>query len=268
MLEDEIGRILGLADVDALAGVERLCRIYGHNATTGMIVFRSWLSGHCFGVRPLIKWADRIYQLDPFVPLADDVSVFGRREAVLKVRLTESGLPRQKVRDTRESWCDALAGISLNRRLSFGMRVDDGQSVRDSYNLEPLWLWSEGRGDSQPSICVFLDPSALFLRSDLSQVEPAIEAACLGGRELSEQEANALPSGAGPLIFERGRLRDDCARLDTIEAQRSVIERHLLSDWRTPWDVVEELRRIAGEEHDSVASMEGEDLWQIDLTRS
>lgn len=87
--ENEFCRILGIVDMNPLRGIERVCRMYGCNSTTGMIVFRYWLTNRAPQVRFLVKWREKFFSLDSFEPRFDDVEMRGQREVALWLTLPQ-----------------------------------------------------------------------------------------------------------------------------------------------------------------------------------
>ena len=130
-LEEAIARILEIPSENLVQGVGGWLYARGADAATGAMVFYYWLTGQCPLVRPIFKWRDGYYAQRPFVPLAEDLTVFGDKEAVIRVPVSHSGAPCRKRYSMAPNWCDELVDAAMNRRLSFGLEGDVRRRVFD-----------------------------------------------------------------------------------------------------------------------------------------
>lgn len=246
--ENEFCRILGIVDMDPQRGVERVCRMYGCNSTTGMIVFRYWLTNRAPQVKFFTKWRGRLFPLESFVPGFDDVEMRGQREVTLWLTLPQrkGGLTAEgRRRSIREAnWCDGLVDIPVSRQLSFRVRAyDEDGVVHDSFDLEPLWVWGDVADDQAPRIEVLLDIECLYLKTDRMALEPMFDELFPASDGLSLDEFHGALKGTSRLLLDRDKLRRSCRRLNVYEAERNAMADRILRERRTPRTILEEVRR-------------------------
>lgn len=246
--ENEFCRILGIVDMNPLRGIERVCRMYGCNSTTGMIVFRYWLTNRAPQVRFLVKWREKFFSLDSFEPRFDDVEMRGQREVALWLTLPQrdGGFTvdgRRRIKG-EANWCDGLVDVPVSRQLSFRMRAYDKNGVvHGSFDLEPLWVWGDV-GDGQiPRIEVLLDIEGLYLKTDRMALEPMLDELFPASDGLSLDEFHVTQEGASRLLLGRDKLRHSCRRLNVYEAERNAMVDRILRERRTPRTILEDLRR-------------------------
>lgn len=247
--EDEFRHILGIVDVDLLFGVETICREYGCNATTGMIVFRYWLTGFVPCVRPLVKYRERFFSLPEFVPQSADVTVRSQRELTLWVTVSANGKECSPAESScggsmaLSHWCDELVDIPVNRQLSFRMRVyDEGGSAHESFDIEPLWIWSDCFIGEAPSIQVLFDVEKLYLRTGRLAIAPTLDKVFPKNTGLLESDLCAERGSAVRLLLDRAKLRSNCKRLDIYEALKNATVDYILRERRTPREILCELK--------------------------
>lgn len=262
-LEEAIARILEIPSENLVQGVGGWLYARGADAATGAMVFYYWLTGQCPLVRPIFKWRDGYYAQHPFVPLAEDLTVFGDKEAVIRVPVSHSGAPCRKRYSMAPNWCDELVDAAMNRRLSFGLNVMEGERVLlSSYNLEVHWSWREMFAGGCLMIEVVIDPVSLFLESDLSRAKGAIAAACTSEKQVTEAET---PQG---IIYSRhcfaagAELRSMHFRGCGSRSERGTRKGAVYHDGRTLWDIVEMLEKAAGKKRSLCSEMERYFLWE------
>lgn len=246
--ENEFCRILGIIDMNPLRGIEKACRMYGCDSTTGMIVFRYWLTNRAPQVKLFVKWRGRFFPLDSCAPGFEDVEMRGQREVALWLTLPQrsSGLTADGRRCIRgeANWCDGLVDAPVSRQLSFRMRAHDKDgAVHGSFDLEPLWVWGDVADGQTPRIEVLLDIEGLYLKTDRMALESALDELLPTSGGLSLDEFHDALEGTSRLLLDRDKLRRSCRRLNVYEAERNAMVGRILCERRTPRMIFEDLRR-------------------------
>ncbi len=247
--EDEFRRALGIIDIDSALGIETICRDYGCNTTTGMIVFRYWLTGLVPLVRPLVKWRGKFFLLPEFVPQSADMTVRSWREETLWVTVF-SGSEEPSVGELSHSsgparlhWCDGLVDVPVSRQLTFRMKVyDEKGSAYESFDLEPLWVWCDRSAGTAPAIGVLLDVEKLYLRTGQIAIKRTLDKVFPENRRLVQSNLPAEMGGASCLLLDRDKLRRGCKRLDVYEASRNSTANCILREQRTPREILDGLK--------------------------
>ena len=260
-LEGEIARLVGISDQDVLSCIQERLLADGCNVATNIIVFSYWLFGSCPLVTPILKWHGGYYRLPSFVPLAEDLRLVGRREAVIMLPLTVDAPRFRKRYSMAPNWCDELVVAQMDRRLSFGVRIG-GKSLAwcNSYNLATRWAWVGSPSNTYQTIGVVLDPDALFLKNDLARCASLFEAICAQGQFVSERELRLWPglltcSSDGDYNI---RVNDTLRIGGNVDMKVSLP----VKDDRTPRDIVLALETAMNSRRDIVAQMERETLWR------